>query len=89
MRTDYEPSNLDILNAEGVTSSNGLACVDFSFSPSAPDDDIDAADQNDSLLRWVRYSLHVICLFVDQPSVLLWILKVGGLRVLIVFFFFL
>ncbi|KAF5463888.1 hypothetical protein F2P56_014015 [Juglans regia] len=52
LRTDYEPSNLDILSAEGVTSSNGLACVDFSFSPSAPDDNIDAVDQHDSLLRY-------------------------------------
>lgn len=58
LRTDYEPSNLDILYAEGVTSSNGLACVDFSFPDSAPDDDIDTADQQDSLLRYQLIRVH-------------------------------
>ena len=50
---DYEPSDLDILYAEGVTSSNGLAYVDFSFPHSEPGDDIDTADLHDSLLRYV------------------------------------
>ncbi|KAL6338436.1 hypothetical protein AAG906_020525 [Vitis piasezkii] len=52
LRTDYEPSDVDILYAEGVTSSNGLACVDFSFPQSEPGDDIDTADLHDSLLRY-------------------------------------
>ncbi|XP_047316379.1 extra-large guanine nucleotide-binding protein 1-like [Impatiens glandulifera] len=53
LKPDYEPSDVDILYAEGVTLSNGLACVDFSFPQSAPDDDdIDSGDQHDFMLRY-------------------------------------
>uniref|UniRef100_A0A7N0UKS7 Extra-large guanine nucleotide-binding protein 1 n=1 Tax=Kalanchoe fedtschenkoi TaxID=63787 RepID=A0A7N0UKS7_KALFE len=51
LRTDYEPSEDDILYAEGVTFSNGLGCIDFSFQPER-NYDHDAVDQHDSLLKF-------------------------------------
>lgn len=52
LRADYIPSDVDILYAEHVTSSNGLSYVDFSFPQLATDDGVDDADQHDSLLRF-------------------------------------
>ncbi|KAF5200814.1 Guanine nucleotide-binding protein subunit alpha [Thalictrum thalictroides] len=57
-RTDYDPSNSDILFAEGITSSNGLSCVDFSFPQSTNDGGNDAVDQNESLLRYQLIRVH-------------------------------
>ncbi|XP_061352524.1 extra-large guanine nucleotide-binding protein 1-like [Gastrolobium bilobum] len=58
LTTDYEPSDLDILYAEGVTSSNGLACVEFSFPQSAPEETINTADLHDSLVRYQLITIH-------------------------------
>ncbi|KAL5715063.1 hypothetical protein ACHQM5_016942 [Ranunculus cassubicifolius] len=55
---DYDPSNSDILHAEGVTSSNGLSSVDFSFPQSTNDIDNDTADLTESLLRYQLIRVH-------------------------------
>ncbi|WVZ26541.1 hypothetical protein V8G54_005085 [Vigna mungo] len=58
LRTDYEPSDLDILYAEGVTSSNGMASVEFSFPQLAAEDIVDTADLHDSLVRYQLITIH-------------------------------
>ena len=52
-RTDYEPSDMDILYADGITSSNSLTCMEFSFPKSTQDDSLDPAYRRDSSLRSV------------------------------------
>ena len=53
VKPDYKPSDLDILYAEHVTSSNGLACIEFSFPEPVYDGDMDSGDMHDSLLRLI------------------------------------
>ncbi|KAK9164040.1 hypothetical protein Syun_004942 [Stephania yunnanensis] len=57
-RSDYKPSETDILKTEGITSSNGLACTDFSFPPSAVNNADTAEDQHDPLLRYQLIRIH-------------------------------
>ncbi|OVA18599.1 Guanine nucleotide binding protein (G-protein) [Macleaya cordata] len=57
-RTDYEPSNVDVLYAKGITSSNDLASMDFSFPQSAQDRSIDASNQYEPLLRYQLIRVH-------------------------------
>ncbi|XLR04835.1 hypothetical protein HN51_059707 [Arachis hypogaea] len=58
LRADYEPSDLDTLYAEGVTSSNGLACVEFSFPTSTPEETVDTIGLHDSFARYQLITAH-------------------------------
>ncbi|KAL5224451.1 hypothetical protein ABZP36_011090 [Zizania latifolia] len=52
-RTEYELSNMDVLYADGITSSDGLASTDFSIPQLAFDGQgFDEPDPQDTLLRY-------------------------------------
>lgn len=57
-KVDYEPSDTDIMYAEGITSSNGLASMEFSFSQ--PQDDVcrDPDEQPDPVTRYQLIRVH-------------------------------
>ncbi|KAK7841959.1 extra-large guanine nucleotide-binding protein 1 [Quercus suber] len=57
-RTDYEPSDMDILYADGITSSNSPTCMKFSFPKSTQDDSLDPAYRHDSSLRYQLIRVH-------------------------------
>ncbi|XP_022897095.1 extra-large guanine nucleotide-binding protein 1-like [Olea europaea var. sylvestris] len=59
-RIDYEPSDMDILYAENITSSNGVASMDFSFPNSSYRDSYmePAVDHNNSLIRYQLIRVH-------------------------------
>ncbi|KAM2989023.1 hypothetical protein FF2_003051 [Malus domestica] len=57
-RTDYEPSDMDILYAEGITSSNSLTSMEFSIPPSAGNSNLDPPYQHDPSLRYQLIRVH-------------------------------
>ncbi|CAI9769918.1 unnamed protein product [Fraxinus pennsylvanica] len=57
-RINYEPSDMDILYAEGITSSNGIASMEFSFPISSQDTYMESDDQSDPLLRYQLIRVH-------------------------------
>ena len=62
-RAEYEPSDMDILCADGINSSNGVTYADFQFPCLAcVGSSIDDDDQQEALLRWVSiiYCFYLI-----------------------------
>ncbi|CAA7393862.1 unnamed protein product [Spirodela intermedia] len=58
-RAEYEPSQLDILYADGITSSNGLACTEFIFPPSAGTiSGFDGEEHHEALIRYQLIRVH-------------------------------
>ncbi|XP_051145394.1 extra-large guanine nucleotide-binding protein 1-like isoform X2 [Andrographis paniculata] len=50
-RADYEPTQMDILYADGINSSNGIASMEFSFPNSSPEGFMDSLNPKDSQMR--------------------------------------
>ncbi|RZS25824.1 hypothetical protein BHM03_00059100, partial [Ensete ventricosum] len=58
-RAEYEPSDMDILCAEGINSSNGVTYTDFQFPCLAyVGSSIDDDDQQEALLRYQLIRVH-------------------------------
>ncbi|KAI8532908.1 hypothetical protein RHMOL_Rhmol11G0254100 [Rhododendron molle] len=62
--TDYDPSDTDILYAEGITPSNGLASMEFSFPKSTQDSFMDAT--RFQLIRVHASSLGENCKWLEM-----------------------
>ncbi|KZV42406.1 extra-large guanine nucleotide-binding protein 1-like [Dorcoceras hygrometricum] len=70
-RVDYEPSEMDILHAEGITASNGVASMEFSFPKTSQDGYMETLDQNDpstsyQLIRAHASSLGENCKWLEM-----------------------
>ena len=70
-RTDYKPSDMDILYADGITSSNSLTCMEFSFPKSTQDDSLDPVYQHDSSLRSVLPFFSLIISYMNKNALIL------------------
>ncbi|KAK6121390.1 hypothetical protein DH2020_044872 [Rehmannia glutinosa] len=65
-RIDYEPSQMDILYAEGITSSNGVASMEFSFPKSSQDGYMESSDENNPTIRVHTSSLGENCKWLEM-----------------------
>ncbi|THU74968.1 hypothetical protein C4D60_Mb04t38980 [Musa balbisiana] len=60
-RAEYEPSDMDILCADGINSSNGVTYADFQFPCLAcVGSSIDDDDQQEALLRYQLIRVHTM-----------------------------
>ncbi|CAH8320249.1 unnamed protein product [Eruca vesicaria subsp. sativa] len=57
-RSEYEPSDMDILQAEGISSMEGLSCVEFSFPSTTQDVSLDTDDQHDPNMKYQLIRLN-------------------------------
>ncbi|KAJ0247274.1 Extra-large guanine nucleotide-binding protein 2 [Hirschfeldia incana] len=57
-RSEYEPSDMDILQAEGLSSMEGLSCVDFSFPSATQEVSLDTDDQHDPSMKYQLIRLN-------------------------------
>ncbi|CAF1711461.1 unnamed protein product [Brassica napus] len=57
-RSEYEPSDMDILQAEGLSSMEGLSCVDFSFPSNTQEVSLDTDDQHDPNMKYQLIRLN-------------------------------
>nr|XP_043630077.1 extra-large guanine nucleotide-binding protein 1-like [Erigeron canadensis] len=68
----YEPSDMDILYVDGITSSNGLASMEFSVPSTILNSDIEATEQNNTspqryqLIRVNSSNLGHNCKYLDM-----------------------
>lgn len=55
---DYEPSEMDILYSDGITSSNGVASMEFSLPNSSQDGYMESLDQNEPPISYQMIRVH-------------------------------
>ncbi|CAN8327498.1 unnamed protein product [Cochlearia groenlandica] len=57
-RSEYNPSDMDILQAEGLSSMEGLSCVEFSFPSTNQEDSFESDYQHDPNMKYQLIRLN-------------------------------